>query len=409
MDSNLFHSSLLPSTKRTRPRPIAFSSNKHKASVSNSATSSTFGGRMERKPNKLFPVVSIGNLVLISSLIVFFNIIVPSPVEGLAVVRRNVVKIPHDVHPGYAIKRFGFGANTEHSYHLMPNDYSSYFTVLDNGLLMSTANMTDLIDHPVSLIVREEIPESNISTTHNVQLYVLDRRTMLSFPQEVYEGHVLENAPVGTHWNPCAPRLTQPGNSNMRLLELDRETQKIYSLIVKAYDLVGVDSATTKLSIVIDDENDNGPVFTKNLYRWPFPQIPVDFGEILLVNKPEDQSYQLEVQAHDVRQPSLFSNQPATVIIEVGSPEIYEASCNTRRETTMRKEFLESEGQPRRLVFELTKEVEYETFKIRDENPWVTVEGNGGVRVKKKWDYEELGPEKTIDFWVTITNPGTAT
>ena len=42
----------------------------------------------------------------------------------------------------------------------------------------------------------------------------------------------------------------------------------------------------------------------------------------------------------------------------------------------------------------------------RDENPWVTVDSNGAVRVKKKWDYEELGREKTIDFWVIITNSG---
>ena len=26
--------------------------------------------------------------------------------------------------------------------------------------------------------------------------------------------------------------------------------------------------------------------------------------------------------------------------------------------------------------------------------------------MKKKWDYEELGREKTIDFWVIITNSG---
>ena len=32
----------------------------------------------------------------------------------------------------------------------------------------------------------------------------------------------------------------------------------------------------------------------------------------------------------------------------------------------------------------------------RDENPWVTVEPNGAVRVKKKWDYEELGKMITI-------------
>lgn len=74
---------------------------------------------------------------------------------------------------------------------------------------------------------------------------------------------------------------------------------------------------------------------------------------------------------------------------------------------TKRIEFAESDGDTDgRNVFQLEKETERETFKIRDENPWVTVETNGAVRVKKKWDYEELGPEKTIDFWVIISNQG---
>lgn len=74
---------------------------------------------------------------------------------------------------------------------------------------------------------------------------------------------------------------------------------------------------------------------------------------------------------------------------------------------TKRIEFAESDGDTEgRNVFQLEKETERETFKIRDDNPWVTVETNGVVRVKKKWDYEELGPEKTIDFWVIISNQG---
>lgn len=74
---------------------------------------------------------------------------------------------------------------------------------------------------------------------------------------------------------------------------------------------------------------------------------------------------------------------------------------------TKRIEFAESDGDTEgRNVFQLEKETERETFKIRDDNPWVTVETNGAVRVKKKWDYEELGPEKTIDFWVIISNQG---
>ena len=434
--------------------------------------------------------------------------------EGLAIVRRNVLKVPHDVHPGYSIKRFGFG-NSGHLFQLLPNEYSNYFTVLNNGLLMSTANISGLVDHPVTLVIKEEMPESNVSTTHTVQLYVLDSHNMLSFPKESYQGFVLENSPVGTRVKGLESSVRPTKDPNRKLKyeiiggdgkglfhaitnetghgveilttkELDRESQQKYMLIIKAYDLMGVDTAVTKLLVDVEDVNDNAPVFEKNLYRWAIPTNTTRFsvvgkvhavdadgdhvsyrltttsptfvmvpqtGEILLVNTPEDQSYQLEVQAHDVRTPSLFSNQAATVLIEVGSPEYLEGVMAMaqgesddgvvvvildgdeadnendmeekpmdsrgpsyhrikRRVTravrpTMRKEFTESEGQPEgRIVFELTKEVEYETFKIRDENPWVTVEPSGAVRVKKKWDYEELGPEKTIDFWVTITNPG---
>ena len=76
---------------------------------------------------------------------------------------------------------------------------------------------------------------------------------------------------------------------------------------------------------------------------------------------------------------------------------------------TKRTEFTEADGQVEgKIVFQLEKESQHETFKIRDENPWVTVEPNGAVRVKKRWDYEELGREKTIDFWVIITNSGAA-
>lgn len=75
---------------------------------------------------------------------------------------------------------------------------------------------------------------------------------------------------------------------------------------------------------------------------------------------------------------------------------------------TKRIDFSETDGEMEgRIVFALEKETEREKFKIRDENPWITVDENGDVRVKKRWDFEELGPEKTIDFWVTINNQAT--
>lgn len=148
-------------------------------------------------------------------------------------------------------------------------------------------------------------------------------------------------------------------------------------------------------------------------------------GDLLLTEEPlEEVELELVVEAHDLRTPSRTSPRPAQILfhyrpqmpskvdLDLNLQELEEKQLHrTKRRVTRavrptkRIEFTESDGDPEgRNVFQLEKETDRETFKIRDENPWVTVEPNGAVRVKKKWDYEELGPEKTIDFWVTITN-----
>ena len=169
----------------------------------------------------------------------------------------------------------------------------------------------------------------------------------------------------------------------------------------------------------------------KVAYRLAVPSnlvvIVPQTGDMLLAGEPpstlgEDVEYEITVEAHDLRTPSRTSEVPAQVWLQFNSQpqdsdnlqhlEGEEHRISKRRVTravrpTKRIEFTEADGETEgRVVFQLEKETERETFKIRDENPWATVEPNGAVRVKKKWDYEELGPEKTIDFWVTITNAG---
>lgn len=151
-------------------------------------------------------------------------------------------------------------------------------------------------------------------------------------------------------------------------------------------------------------------------------------GDLMLVSEPDRAEIMLKVEAHDLRTPSLSSKKPVDVLIEFVAPdptsvvvqhlehdELYNQHSHRRDKRrvtravrpTKRIEFTETDGDIEgKSVFQLEKETDRETFKIRDENPWVTVEPNGAVRVKKKWDYEELGPEKTIDFWVIITNSG---
>lgn len=243
---------------------------------------------------------------------------------------------------------------------------------------------------------------------------------------------------------------------------LDREHRQSYKLNVQAADAKGIDRINTHVLVDVIDENDNAPVFDKRSYRFSMGRtngsewtrfanlgsvratdadgdrvayrldeksglvvIVPQTGELLLAGDPPPGSeYELSVHAHDLRSPSMTSKWPAKVFLEFNLVTVADDVDNEldgpkdvvrrdkRRVTravrpTKRIEFTEADGETEgRIVFQLEKETELETFKIRDENPWVTVEPNGAVRVKKKWDYEELGPEKTIDFWVTITNAG---
>lgn len=413
-----------------------------------------------------------------------------------ATFRRSVDVLPHDIHPGFSVKQF----RSDHSlnYRLLETGFSQFFTVLEDGLVMTTSDLTPLVNRPVNLVVLEETP--NATATHTLQLYVLDRRDMLRFPQDNYEAKVTENLPAGTHVSGVPVlRATGEGAGGLPLKytivsgnvenafalksvssnkdsgvilvtnkSLDHETTASYSLTIQAIDGKDVDKALTKVQIEVEDVNDNSPVFTKKVYRFKVDglrnrvgnatewqrfaavgkvsatdadgdhvayrlAVPSDLvvivpqtGDLLLTGEPpasaalEGYEVELTVEAHDLRPPNKVSHTPAQVWLLL-NPYDEEQLQNTaevedrhhrekRRVTravrpTKRIEFTEADGeQEGRIVFQLEKETERETFKIRDENPWVTVEPNGAVRVKKKWDYEELGPEKTIDFWVTITN-----
>lgn len=149
-------------------------------------------------------------------------------------------------------------------------------------------------------------------------------------------------------------------------------------------------------------------------------------GELVLAGEPDKHELLLEVEAHDLRTPSLTSDHPTKVLIEFSPPEVAaitvqhlaheEQHAHHRRQRrgvtrairpTKRIDFDESDGDIEGFnLFRLDKENERETFELRDANPWVTVEPNGDVCVKSKWNAEELAADKTIDFWVVISNQG---
>uniref|UniRef100_A0A6P4FLN3 Neural-cadherin isoform X11 n=1 Tax=Drosophila rhopaloa TaxID=1041015 RepID=A0A6P4FLN3_DRORH len=441
--------------------------------------------------------------------------------------------LPHDTYPGFSIKKFkthpvkinGSSHAGGAAYHMLNSDYSKYFTVLEDGVVMTTADISPLVNRPVQLVVVEQTP--NVTNTHNLQLFVMHRNDMLRFSGSLLDasGEVRENQPAGTRVRgvplmqafsgsildeelatPKKVRYTiidgnvddafalqeRKANKNIQISAkslvingddesgvwlvtnrpLDREERAHYDLSVEASDVDGLDKTVSKIQITVLDENDNRPIFKsldykfaiagqksvnmesnssvtyqrfaimgkveatdadgdKIAYRLKSPSnvviIVPQTGEIMLAGEPTSNELLIEVLAHDLRYPSLLSAKPAKVLLEFLAAEpvsfimqhLEHDEVNNhshhrekRRVTravrpTKRIEFTEADGDTEgKSVFQLEKETDKETFKIRDDNPWVTVETNGAVRVKKKWDYEELGPEKTIDFWVIITNMG---
>jgi len=422
----------------------------------------------------------------------------------------KVAVLPHDVYPGYEVTQFRGDAGRASNFRLLETGFSKYFTVLGNGLVMTTSDLTPLVDHPVNLIVLEEL--ANGTQTHDLHLYVINRRNMLTFSHDhLGEGEVPENAPAGTwidgfpvlrargsfpvHYKilpddngerPFALRENESNETGFNLTlksqmqgvqvvtakPLDREIRGIYTVVIHASD--GNYISTSKISGLVHvlDENDNSPIFERELYVFEIRPTNLDTlhkdnvalpgwkrfstvgkvtakdadgdkvayklvtpssllivvpqtGELLLAGEPEvspeqDSECELVVEAHDLRTPSRSTEKPAKVVVRFLTsepdnepPEVHR--IQKRRVTravrpTKKVDFTEADGSTEgKIAFYLEKENEKETYKIRDENKWVTVGANGSVMVKQKWDYEELGPEKTIDFWVTITNTGTGT
>lgn len=409
---------------------------------------------------------------------------------------RALTLLPHDVRPGHAVRHF---IGNHSRYTIIDPEFTSYFTLLNNGLLMTTADLTPLLDKPINLAILEQTPYS--SSAHSVHLFVMDRRRMLHFTSaDSLQGDIPENAPIGTIVDLPPVKVTSlidvgsiaykisKGNEDsifalrakgdsytnseiksvitdrdveiVSMKPLDAEENNIYHLVIQATDLYGANKASLPIKVVVTNENDHEPQFEQDVYyfvvngtlddnslngtaRWKrftnigkvhandadgdrvyysllnpsnLAVIVPQTGDLILASEPDSHETELKVIAHDTGSPARKS-KPVRVFIEFvirdqrDMPILHREKRRVTRAVrpTKRIEFTEADGEVEgRAVFTLEKETDRETFKIRDENPWVTVEPSGVVKVKKKWDYEELGPEKTIDFWVTITNTGNA-
>lgn len=408
-------------------------------------------------------------------------------------VAQALMLVPHDVRPGHAVRHF---VGNHSRYTLVDPDFNSYFTLLDNGLLMTTADLTPLLNQPVDLAILEQTPYS--SAAHSIHLLVMDRRKMLHFATaNGLRGEIPENAPPGTvidlppiratavvEIGPIAYKIIRGNEESLFALRekgdtdtsglvrsvitdedveiiatqpLDTEAKNSYDLVIQATDVHGVNKASLPIRVEVTNENDHEPHFDQSIYYFSVngtlddgPNSTVHWqrfsnigkvhasdadgdrvyyslkspsnlvvivpqtGELILAGEPENSIADFKVIAHDTGVPPSISKS-ARVFLEFvirdrkNLPLLHREKRRVTRAVrpTKRIEFTEADGEVEgRAVFTLEKETDRETFKIRDDNPWVAVEPSGVVKVKKKWDFEELGPEKTIDFWVTITNAG---
>ena len=106
----------------------------------------------------------------------------------------------------------------------------------------------------------------------------------------------------------------------------------------------------------------------------------------------------------------LSYESPARLLLEErgGHHSHHERGGRERRSIrpTKNYDFRESDGSsPGNILFHLDKKHPQEFFKIESPNRWIVVDANGAVRVKEAFDYEQLGKDKTIDFWVFVTGP----
>ena len=198
------------------------------------------------------------------------------------------------------------------------------------------------------------------------------------------------------------------------LKPLDHEVDRRVTLRLTATNPETQEQAFAIIDVFVKNENDNAPVFTNKIYslkapikshrfsvvglvsakdadgdqivyslakrNGPFIIIP-QTGEILLTEDPQLKMYLLQVEAKDRGVPSLKS-KPSLVYIsfeeedelmdEMDLVNGTEAHSRVKRRVTRavrptkRTEFTEADGEPEgKIVFQLEKESEHETFKIR--------------------------------------------
>jgi hypothetical protein len=404
------------------------------------------------------------------------------------------ILIPYDAYPGFEVKKFNsklinynkndinkeIESSIESTFHLISNAFSSHFAILSDGLVMTTKNISDLLNQNIVIIIREDASPHYIRDRTLVLKVLQNTKNALKFNSNQVLGHINENEEKGSVVNgledlkvlgikskyPLKFSIISGNEENLfKLLTpypnstsftliankpLDREFKPFHDLIIEVRS--DNEIATTNVRIDVIDLNDNSPQFERSFYEFQIPSDTEPFtiignlsatdadkdipsyhltkrhplftlipktGQIMLIKKPNIKSYKLSVYASDNRKPSRLSpllpvlvqvyeneNTENITLFDVFNPTVSLIRHKRSVRPTKSYEYKESDGAVQgMIVFQLDKKHAQEVYKIETPNRWVNVDTSGAVKVKESWDYEQLGKEKTIDFWVYATGP----
>ncbi|XP_022250632.1 neural-cadherin-like [Limulus polyphemus] len=403
-----------------------------------------------------------------------------SALSDRIVSRSENILIPHDVHPGYSIKKYSFNGQ---AFSILDTNAPENFVVLNNGILMLTSDVSHRVGHPILLVVKEEY--HNVTIKNDLVIHVKHRNNILKFDKDLYSGSIFENLPCGATVHGMENIIASGGvnshvtysilsgnyNNSFRITPsslnrttavavvtnhpLDREQLASYELVLRVVDEFEVDSAETVLHVDVLDVNDNAPILEKDFYDFQIPMKTEPFslignvsaidkdgdhpvyhfcnrhskfvivpksGQIFLTGILEPETYQLCIRIHDNRSPRLYSRDFPLYVTAFSSEQIsekeplfdvieYNTKSLVRPKRSVRPtksyEYKENDGSIiGQTMFQLEKRDPQEIFQVESSNQWVQVDRLGVIRVKEPWNYEQLGKEKTIDFWVFVSRPG---
>ena len=289
------------------------------------------------------------------------------------------VAVPGQARPGHVVTMLPYTQGQMYSLrHPMNPTAAQYFTVMDQGHLVTNTDISPLVGQSFKLHVEHELPSGLRLQT--LQLNVVPS-TQFEFQGQPYTGHVTENQPAGTlvqglealstacqtfppqtvftlvvgdvdifQLNPTDE--TKGCLSLVTTQALDREDQKSYHVTIRAQN--GNQEAFAMMTIEVEDENDNVPTFHKPVFYGLIPfNAPVDTPILdLFASDPdyEDEiSFQLEsndlVSLDSTTRSVIVKQQPEDRLMESYEFEVYavdKAGAQSRAVLRIETE----EGQP---------------------------------------------------------------